>query len=184
MTVIAPCDSIEAKKATLAAAKMEGPVYIRLAREKTPVITTEATPFKIGKAEVYFEPKKGIKSQVGIIACGALVYNALMAAKELEDEGVGVSVLNLATIKPLDKKGVLDFAKKHQALITVEEHQVYGGMGSAVAEFLATAHPTSITFIGVQDQFGQSGTPDELIEHYGMGIASIKKAVKAAIKKK
>ena len=125
-----------------------------------------------------------MKSQVGIIACGALVYNALMAAKELEGEGVGVSVLNLATIKPLDKKGVLDFAKKHQALITVEEHQVYGGMGSAVAEFLATVHPISITFIGVQDQFGQSGTPDELIEHYGMGIASIKKAVKTSIKKK
>ena len=184
MTVIAPCDSIEAKKATLAAAKMDGPVYIRLAREKTPVITTAATPFKIGKAEVYFEPKKGMKSHVGIIACGALVYNALMAAKELEGEKIGVSVLNLATIKPLDKKGVLDFAKKHQALITVEEHQVYGGMGSAVAEFLATVHPISITFIGVQDQFGQSGTPDELIEHYGMGISSIKKAVKTSIKKK
>ncbi|MCR4330332.1 MAG: transketolase family protein, partial [Patescibacteria group bacterium] len=143
-----------------------------------------ATPFKIGKAEVYFEPKKGIKSQVGIIACGALVYNALMAAKELEADGVGVSVLNLATIKPFDKKGVLDFAKKHEALVTVEEHQVHGGMGSAVAEFLATAHPTPIIFIGVQDQFGQSGTPDELIEHYGMGVSSIKKAVKNAIKKK
>jgi len=178
MTVIAPCDSIEAKKATMEAAKMKGPVYIRLAREKTPVITAAATPFNIGKAEVFFEPKKGVRSSVGIIACGALVYNALMAAKELEEEKIGASVLNLATIKPLDEKTVLDFAKRHKALVTVEEHQVAGGMGSAVAEFLATAHPLPINFIGVHDRFGQSGTPEELIEHYGMGIGSIKKVVK------
>jgi len=184
MVVIAPCDSIEAKKATLAAAKTKTPVYIRLAREKTPIITTKDTPFKIGQSQVLFEPKKGIAKKVGIIACGSLVYNALVAAKQLEDKKVGVSVLNLSTIKPLDEKGILDFAKKHDALITVEEHQIAGGMGSAVAEFLAQNHPMPIKFIGVQDQFGQSGTPEELVAHYDMDVDSIKEAVRDLIKKK
>jgi len=177
MTVIAPCDAIEAKKATMEAAKMKGPVYIRLAREKTPVITTVSTPFKIGKAQIFFEAKSGVKKKVGIIACGALVHNALVAAQELEKEGVAVSVMNLATIKPLDEKGLLDFAKKHDSIVTVEEHQAMGGMGSAVSEYLSDAYPIKIHRIGVQDKFGQSGTPEELIEHYGLGIDSIKSAV-------
>jgi len=184
MTVIVPCDSIEAKKATLEVAKTDGPVYIRLAREKTPVITTENTPFEIGKSQVFFEAKKSIKTKVGVIACGSLVHNALVAAHELEEEGVGVSVLNLSTVKPLDEKGLLDFAKKHKILVTVEEHQVAGGMGSAVAEFLAEVNPIPIRFIGMRDIFGQSGTSDELIKHYGMGIASIKKAILTSIKNK
>ncbi|MFC1721049.1 transketolase family protein [Patescibacteria group bacterium] len=184
MVVLTPCDSIEAKKATIAAAKTNTPVYIRLAREKTPIITTESSPFKIGKSEVFFEAKKSLKSKVGIIACGSLMHNALVAAKELEEEKIGASVLNLGTIKPLDEKGILEFAKKHDAIVTVEEHQIAGGMGSAVAEFLAQKHPTKIEFIGIKDKFGQSGTPEELIAHYGMDVASIKSAVKKLSKKR
>lgn len=188
MTVIAPCDAIEAKKATLEAAKMKGPVYIRLAREKTPVITTVITPFKIGKSQIFFQAKtptkKTAKNSVGVIACGALVFNALVAAQELEKEGVGISVMNLATIKPLDEKGLLDFAKKHDSIITIEEHQSAGGMGSAVSEYLSSVYPIKIHRIGVQDEFGQSGTPEELIEHYGLGIDSIKKAMLKASKAK
>ncbi len=181
MTVIVPCDSIEAKKATIAAAKTNTPVYIRLAREKTPIVTTEETPFEIGKAQIFFEPKVDIKKQVGIIACGSMVYNAIIAAKELEEEGIMASVLNLSTIKPLDREGIMVFAKKHGAVVAVEEHQIMGGVGSAVSEFLSQNCPMPIEFVGVSDKFGQSGTPEELIEYYGMGIKSIKEAVKKAV---
>ncbi|MBI2120824.1 MAG: transketolase family protein [Parcubacteria group bacterium] len=182
MTVIVPCDSIEAKKATLAAARMIGPVYIRLAREKTPIMTTEETLFEIGKSQVFFKPS--MNAQVGIVACGALVYNAIKAAKELEAEGIGVSVLNLATIKPLDEDGLLRFAEESgDKIVTVEEHQIRGGMGSAVAEAFAKKHPVPIEFVGVDDKFGQSGTPEELIEHYGMGVSAIKDAVRRVIRR-
>jgi len=181
MTVIAPCDAIEAKKATLAAASMVGPVYIRLAREKTPIITTEETSFEIGKSQIFYTPQEETDKKVGIIACGALVHQSMMAAKELEDEGISVGVLNLATIKPIDTAGILSFAKEYGKIVTVEEHQVHGGMGSAVAEVLAKDHPTKIEFIGVQDKFGQSGKPDELITHYGMDKESIKEAVKRVL---
>ncbi len=177
MVVLSPCDSIEAKKATIAAAKTKEPTYIRLAREKTPIITTEETPFEIGKAGIYFESKvKNQKSKVGIIATGALVHKALLAARELEAEGAAVTVMNLATIKPLDTEAILTLARECKGLVTVEEHQIAGGMGSAVAEFLAERHPLPIAFVGVRDQFGQSGTPEELLEHYGMGVAHIKVA--------
>jgi transketolase len=181
MVVIAPCDTIEAKKATIAAAQWDGPVYIRLAREATPIVTTEETPFAIGHAQLFFTPKEGVAVQAGIIATGSLVYNALMAAKQLETEGIGVKVLNLPTVKPLDETSVLLLAKEAGAIVTVEEHQRMGGMGSAVAEFLAQTHPTKQEFVGVKDQFGQSGTPNELVEHYGMGILGIVEAVKKVI---
>lgn len=181
MTVVVPSDAIEAKKATIAAAKMEGPVYIRLAREKTPVMTTEDTPFEIGKAQVFFTPKEGLENKIGIIACGALVHNAMLAAKELEDDGIGVSVLNLATIKPIDTEAVIEFAKNTSAVVTVEEHQVAGGMGSAVAEVLAQNHPIKMKMIGVQDKFGQSGEPDELITHYGLDKESIVNTVHSIV---
>ena len=183
MTVISPCDSIEAKKATMAAAESKTPVYIRLIREKTPVITTEDTPFEIGKARVYFDPVAG-KPDVAIIATGALVHKALIVAKELVKEKIGASVINLATIKPLDEKTVLQAAKSAGAIVTVEEHQIAGGMGGAVAEFLAASHPVPIEFIGVRDEFGQSGTPEELVEHYGMGVSHIKAAVHKVLKRK
>jgi transketolase len=179
MTVIAPCDVIEAKKATLAAAKWDGPVYIRLAREGTPVVTTPETPFSIGKAELFYSPVSPLKA--GIIVNGSVTHNAMFAAKKLDADGVGVKVLSLATIKPFDGASVLAFAKECGALVSVEEHQKKGGVGGAVAEFLAAHHPTKQEFIGVDDQFGQSGTPTELIEHYGMGVAAIMEAVKRVI---
>lgn len=182
MTVIVPCDAIEAKKATLAAAKMTGPVYIRLAREATPIITTEATLFAIGKAQRFFTPKEN--AQVGIIAVGALVYNAIIAAKELEAEGVYATVMNLGTVKPIDEEAVIALAKDAGALVTAEEHQVAGGVGSAVAEALAKHQPAPIEFIGVRDTFGQSGEPNELIEHYGMGVSHIKEAVRRVLQRK
>jgi len=183
MVVISPCDSVEAKKATLAAAKTKIPTYIRLIRDKTPVITTENTPFEIGKAGVYFEPITG-KPDVAIIATGSLVYKALIAAKELEKEKIGITVVNLATIKPLDEETILRVVKSAGAVVTVEEHQVSGGMGSAIAELLAAKLPTPIEFIGVQNKFGQSGTPEELLEHYGMGVSHIKSAVMKVLKRK
>ncbi len=183
ITVISPCDAIEAKKATLEAltSKITTPVYIRLAREKTPIITTEETPFEIGRASVFYESKK---PEVAIIATGALVHRALLSAKELEEDGVGTIVINLATIKPIDKKTIIEAVQKTKAVVTVEEHQINGGMGSAVAEVLAENFPVPIEFIGVKNKFGQSGKMDELIEHYGMGVQSIKEAVLKVISRK
>ena len=181
MIVIAPCDSIEAKKATLAAAKYDGPVYIRLAREATPIVTTVDTPFEIGEAQLFFAPKEGLKTTVGILALGSLVHNAILAAKQLESEGIGAKVLNVATVKPLDKEAVLAIAQEAGAIVSVEEHQQRGGLGSEVAEFLARIHPTKQEFIGVDDEFGQTGTPNELIEHYGMGVSAIVAAAKKVI---
>jgi len=183
MDVISPCDAIEAKKATLALVKTGKPAYLRLVREKTPVITTEETPFNINKAEIFWIPDVGI-AQAGIIVTGGLMHRALLAAKELELEGIKTKVMNLSSIKPIDKNAVVALAKETKAIVTLEEHQVAGGMGSAVAETLSQNFPVPIEFLGIQDKFGQSGTPDELIEHYGMGKDSIKEAVKKVLKRK
>jgi transketolase len=185
MVVISPCDAIEARKATLAAAKTNAPTYIRLAREKTPLMTTEETPFEIGKAAIVFGSFDNKKADVGIIATGALLHKALLAAKALEKAGKHAIVMNLATIKPLDEDAVIRLAHETGAIVTVEEHQIAGGMGSAVAECLASHFPVPIEFIGVRDQFGQSGRPAELIELYGMGEKHIHSAaVKAMLRKK
>ncbi len=181
--IISPCDSIEAKKATLVIAKTSKPAYLRLAREKTGIITTPETPFEIAKARTFWIPESGL-AHVGIIATGALLRNALFAARDLEKEGIKVQVINLATIKPLDVDAIVALAKETKAIVTVEEHQIAGAMGSAVDECLAANFPVPIEFIGVHDQFGQSGTPLELIEHYGMGISHIKAAVKKIIGRK
>ncbi len=183
MDVISPCDSIEAKKATLALAKSGRPAYLRLAREKTPIITTEETPMQIGKSEIYWLPDVGV-AQVGIIATGGLLHRAIVAAKELEGEGIKTKVMNLSSIKPIDVDAIVKLTKETKCLVAVEEHQTMGGMGSAVAEVIVQNFPVPIEFIGVQDKFGQSGTPEELIEHYGMGKNSIKEAVKRVLKKK
>ena len=175
MIVVSPCDSVEAKKATLAAAKVGKPIYLRLAREKTPVMTTLDTPFEIGVAQTMWTSENPV---VGIIATGALLHKALLAAKSLEQEGIEVEVMNLATIKPLDEQAIIALAKKTGKIVTVEEHQIRGGMGSAVAECLAKNCPVKMSFVGVDDRFGQSGTPDELIEYYGMGEKDVLKAVK------
>lgn len=177
MVVLTPCDSIEARKATLAAAKAPHPTYIRLAREKTPIITTEDTPFEIGKAQEFYRSQ--IAPVVGIIACGSLVHNAIMTAHELEAEGLGTVVLNMGTVKPLDREAVLELARECGKIVTVEEHQVAGGLGSAVAEVLAQEYPTKMAFVGVDDKFGQSGTPEELVKHYGMDKEAIKTKVKS-----
>ncbi len=181
MTVVNPCDTHEAKKATTAAVGINGPVYLRFAREKTPVFTTPDTPFQIGKAEIFWDSDK---PDVAIIACGPLVHNAILAAAELEKEGLKIRVINNHTIKPMDEKTIIEAAKDASAVVTVEEHQVQGGMGSAVAEILAKNFPVPIEFVGVQNRFGESGTPDELIEHFGMGVSSIKEAVKKVLKRK
>lgn len=181
MKVFVPCDAIEAKKATLASAKIWGPVYLRLTREKTPIMTSEETNFIPGKAEIFWESKR---PEVLIIGCGPILHNALVAAKELDEEGIGSVVLNCHTIKPLDEKQIVELAKKYKAIVTVEEHQIAGGLGGAVAECLAKTCPTPMEFIGMQDVYGESGKPVELIEKYGMGVGDIKEAVKKVIKRK
>ena len=181
MTVVVPADMEEAQKAILASVKKSGPFYLRLAREKTPLFTTKDSPFEIGKANVLYDSDK---IEIVIIACGSLVYNALLVAEELSKEKINVAVINNHSIKPMDNKTILKYAQKAGAVVTVEEHQIAGGMGSAVAELLAKEYPVPIEFIGVNDRFGQSGTPDELIEYYGMGVGSIKEAVKKVIKRK
>ncbi len=181
MSVIVPCDAIEARKATLAAARVWGPIYLRFQREKTPIMTTDETPFIPGKAEIFWQSKK---PEVLIIGCGGLLYNALLAARELEEEKIGTVVLNCASIKPIDDKKIVELAKKIGAVVTVEEHQVQGGLGGAVAEVLAKHAPTPIEFIGMQNSFGESGAPAELIKKYGMDVKDIKAAAKRAIRRK
>ena len=180
MIVISPADSIEAKKATIAAATNGKPTYIRLAREKTPIVTIEATPFKIGKAEVFWTSKD---PQVAIIASGPLLYEALLAAKELTGSHP-VIVLNCHTIKPIDEQTIIHAAKICGAVVTVEEHQIMGGLGGAVAELLSKNIPTPQEFIGMPDCFGESGQPDELLEKYHMKAKDIMEAVKKAIVRK
>ncbi|MDP3769652.1 MAG: transketolase C-terminal domain-containing protein [bacterium] len=184
MTVLVPCDMNEAEKATLAAAKMQGPVYIRLAREKTSVFTTTDTPFEIGKAIVLWVEPAGTMPDVALIACGSLVHNALLAAKLLESEGINVRLINNVSVKPMDEEKIIAAAKDAGAIVTIEEHQVNGGMGSAVAEVVAKNMPVPIEFIGVQNHFGQSGEPSELIEHFGMGVSHIVEAAKKVMGRK
>jgi transketolase len=183
MIVISPCDAIEAKKATIACAKIQAPTYIRLARNNTPIITTEDTPFEIGKAQIIFTPEIGL-AQVGIIATGPILYKVIMAARELEKMGIKVKVMNLSTIKPLDGEAIVVLAKETHAIVTVEDHQIAGGMGSAVAEYLAENYIVSIDFVGVRDQFGQSGTSEELEKHYGIDTQSIIKKVQKSYQEK
>ncbi|MFA6386264.1 MAG: transketolase C-terminal domain-containing protein [Candidatus Paceibacterota bacterium] len=176
MIVISPCDAIEAKKATEAIARTKNPSYLRVARNDTPIITTEETLFEIGKSQIVFGPENGL-AEVGIIATGPVLYNALIAAKQLESEGIKIKVMNLSTIKPLDKEAIITLAKETKRIITVEDHQVAGGMGSACAECLSEFHPTRIEFVGIKDQFGQSGKPDELAKYYKIDTDSIIEAI-------
>ena len=184
MKVFVPCDAVEAKKVTLAAAKLWGPVYIRIGREKSAVFTTEKTPFGPGQAEVLWETGGKHKVQAVIIGCGQLLYNAILAARDLEKEKIGVIVLNVHTIKPLDEKKIIELARKTGAVVTVEEHGVLGGLGGAVAEVLAKHAPTPMEFIGMQDTYGESGKASELIKKYGMDVFDIIHAVKNVIRRK
>jgi transketolase len=182
MIVLSPCDAIEAKKVTVAAATNGKPTYIRLTRDKTPIMTTEETPFEIGKAQIFFAPP--MTAQVGIIATGPLVYNAIIAAQNFAKKGISVKVLNVSGIRPLDFEAVINLAKEAGAIVTAEDHQIVAGFGSAVAEVLVQNHPVPMELIGVYDQFGQSGTPAELIKHYNLDVSSIEKAVERVMGRK
>ena len=173
MTVVVPCDAVETEKATLALAEREGPCYIRFGREAVPVITDEDSPFEIGKANVLRDGKDAV-----LFANGAMVYEGLEAAKQLAGEGIDLMVVNLHTVKPLDKEAVLAAARKTGRVITAEEHQAAGGMGSAVAECLAQHYPVPMRILGMQDGFGESGAPDELMKRYGFSSDAIYQAVK------
>lgn len=174
MTVIVPCDSEEARKATIAMAEYPHPVYIRLSRAKFPVFTTPDSPFEIGKSRVVYSAPN---AKIGIITCGTLVYEAMMAAHELGEVGVAVSVLHLGTIKPIDQQGILDFVANLDHVVTAEEHQIHGGVGAAVAEVLVQHNPKKMSFIGMHDEYGQSGEPYELLAHYGLDQAGIVKHI-------
>ncbi|MDX1535606.1 MAG: transketolase C-terminal domain-containing protein [Candidatus Spechtbacterales bacterium] len=179
MTVVVPADVHEAQKATVALAERPGPAYIRFGRAAYPIFTTEKTPFEIGKAYVITKGK-----DVTIAANGPLVYKALQAASELEEEGIDCEVINNHTVKPLDGETILKSVKKTGAIVTAEEHNILGGMGSAVAEYLSQNHPTPQEFIGTRDRFGESGDPEELFEKFEMGVSHIKEAVKRVLDRK
>ena len=179
MVVLAPCDSIEAEKMTLAMAKDKRPNYMRLAREATPVFTTEETPCEIGKAYVFDEG-----SDVTIIATGTMTYQALAAAKKLFKDGIDAEVVHCGTIKPLDALTILKSVRKTGAVVTVEEGQINGGLGGAVAELLAEELPTPVLRMGMKDHYGESGTPDELLEHFGLTAKHIALKVHEVMDKK
>lgn len=179
MVVLVPADALQAQKATMAAAFNGKPTYLRIGRAKMPVFTTEETPFEIGKAQVFRDG-----SDVAIIACGSQVYDALVAADELEKKDISCMVINNHTVKPLDEKTIVSAAKKCGRVVTVEEHQIAAGMGSAVAECLARKHPVPIEFVGMQDRFGESGPPRELLEYFGLDAGGIKKAVMNVLERK
>ena len=183
MKVIVPCDAEEARKATVAMVSLWGPIYIRLAREKTPLITTKETPFVFGKSYLLWQ-SRGQRIDVAIIGAGPLLYNALLAARELGKQKINSVVVNLHTIKPVDGRAVVEWAKKAGAVVTVEEHNVLGGVGSAVAEVLSQKYPVPIEFVGIKDIFGQSGKLHELWKRYHLDTKDIVNAAKKAVKRK
>lgn len=179
MVVLAPGDAVEAEKMTIAMAKDKRPNYMRLAREATPIFTTADTPFEIGKAYVLREGK-----DVTLIATGVMTYNALVAADKLAKDGIDAEVVHVPTIKPLDEDTILESVKKTRAVVTAEEHQITGGLGGAVAELLAEELPTVMVRVGVKDKFGESGTPDELFEKFGLTPKHTAMAAHQAVDKK
>lgn len=171
MIVIAPADSLEAQRATIAMSKDNCPNYMRLAREDTPVFTTDKTPFEIGQAYTYAEGK-----DISLMATGTMTYHALMAAKLLAKDNISAEVIHIPTIKPLDKVTILKSARKTKAVITVEEGQINGALGGAIAELLGEEEPTKLKRIGMQDRFGESGQPDQLLEKFGLNATHIRMA--------
>lgn len=178
MIVIAPGDAVEAHKAVVAAAKTDTPVYLRFGRSATPVFTTPETPFAIGNALVVWDSDA---PQAALMATGALTHTALEVARALARAGVDTVVLHVPTIKPLDATAIIEVAKRAACVVTLEEHQIAGGFGSAVAELLAERYPVPVTRLGVRDQFGQSGEPSELLAHYGLDAVGVEKAVRTLI---
>jgi transketolase len=179
MVVVAPCDSVEAEKATLAMARDDRPNYLRLAREATPIITTLDTPFEIGKAYVYDHG-----SDVTLIATGTMTYQALLAAEQLVKDGIDAEVVHVPTIKPLDAETILHSVRKTGCVVTAEEGQIIGGLGGAIAELLAEHHPAPMLRIGMKDRFGESGEPDELLKHFGLDAKHIRLAAHYVVERK
>jgi len=179
MRVLVPCDAVESKKATLAAAKVVGPAYLRFAREKSPVFTTPKTPFKLGRAETF-----RFGSDVTIVAAGPLLYEALVAAEALSRRGVETRVLNMHTVKPLDVKALVAAAKQTGAIVTLEEAQAAGGLGGAVCETLAAYAPVPVERVGMPDRFGESGEPTELLEAFGLTAPYVALAVERVLARK
>lgn len=179
MMVVVPCDSLEAAKATKAIAVNPHSAYLRLAREKTPIVTTDKTPFSLAKAQVF---RSG--SDLSLIACGPMVYQALVAAEQLSKEKIEVEVINCSVIKPLDHLTILGSVKKTGMALTIEEAQMAGGLGGAVAELLGESYPVKLSRMGINDRFGESGPPDKLLDHFGLTAPHIVKQVKSMVKKK
>lgn len=179
MTVLVPCDAEETRKVTHAAAGIDGPVYFRFARSATPAFTTDKTPFTVGKAQVFREG-----DDVAIIAAGPIVHTALQAADRLVEKGISCRVINCASVKPLDEKTIESAARDCGSVVTCEEHQVAGGMGSAVAEFLAKTYPVPMAFVGMHDSFGESGEPDQLLKKYRMDTDAIVDSIREVLKRK
>jgi transketolase len=179
MTVVVPCDAEETRKVVHAAAGITGPVYFRFARAETPMFTTAQTPFKVGKAVIFREG-----SDVALIGAGPIIHSALLAADQLVEKGISCRVINSPSVKPLDIELIEQAARDCRAVVTCEEHQIMGGLGSAVAEWLARAYPVPMEFIGMHDSFGESGKPEELLKKYRMDVAAIVKAVQKVLKRK
>lgn len=179
MTMVVPCDAVETKKATLAVTKIKGPCYIRFGREATPVFTGQADPFEIGKSIVL---KEG--NDLTVIGCGPILYEALLAAGQLKEMGITARVINMHTVKPLDQEAVLKAARETGAILTVEEHQVMGGLGGAVAEVVVKGQPVPVEMVGIMDTFGESGTPEELAVKYGLKAKNIILAAQKLLKRK
>lgn len=179
MTVLVPCDAEEARKAVHSAAAIVGPVYIRLSRSATPQFTTEKTPFTIGKGLLLRDG-----SDVAIIGAGPIVHSALVAAHSLVEKGISCRVINLPSVKPIDLDIIEKAARECRAIVTVEEHQVAGGIGSAIAEVTTATYPVPMEFIGMHNSFGESGTPEELLKKYRMDAPAIMAAVQKVIKRK
>lgn len=179
--VLSPCDAMESTKATIASAATIKPVYLRFTRDKTPVITTAKTPFIPGKIVEYWQSDQ---PQVTIFATGYMLYYALLAAKKLQQQKIEVNVANVATIKPLDQKAIISLTKQSQAVVTVEDHQITGGLGSAIAETLSRHAPMPMEYIGLQDTFAESGTPQEIRSKYQMDTEDIINATKKVLERK
>ena len=178
MTVIVPCDYAQTKAATLAIADYEGPVYLRFGRPVWPIFTSEM-PFEIGKAQFFSEG-----TDVSIFACGHMVWKAIEAGKLLEEKGISVEVINIHTIKPLDTEAILKSIKKTKCAVTVEEHNIIGGLGDAIAQTASKNFPIPIEYVGTKDTFGESGTPLQLLKKYGLDTPNIVEAVEKVMKRK
>ncbi len=179
MTVIYPCDSLEAQKAVIAAAAHLGPVYLRFNREKTPIMTTDTTPFAIGKATTIRDG-----ADVAIITTGPMLYEAILAAETLTQDKIQATIINLATLKPLDEETLLRIAQHTKAVVTAEEHQVNGGLFGAISQFYSQHYPVPIEPVAVNDRFGESGEPDQLLKKFGLKSRDIRSACHRVLTRK